>query len=428
MSSPIESTTWTAQGWRAANNAPAHPGWHLPGVFNVHSHAFQRAMAGLTERRGPTADSFWTWRERMYALAEKFDPDSLRDVAAQLYVEMLEAGYTAVCEFQYLHHAADGQRYADPAQMSLALVEAAAEAGIQLLLLPTLYMVGGFDQRPLAPRQRRFRHGIDDYLALLQRLDALRGPMLEVGTCFHSLRAVPADAMRAVLDARRPRRQPIHIHIAEQQVEVDECLQQRGARPVAWLLDNCPVDAQWSLVHATHVDGDEVGRLAASGACAALCPTTEANLGDGLFPLARYLDAGGCVAIGSDSHASVSVCEELRWLEYGQRLVGGERNVAARSAGASSGEALFDAVLAGGQRSCGGNFDSGWLSLDGDAIELACRDGRYVLDSWLFGSSRPLIDRVEINGLERVSGGRHRNRDAIEARYRRSLRRLLTGL
>ena len=309
---------WTSSGW--SEDAPANAGWRVPGIANLHSHAFQRAMAGLAERQTHPEDSFWTWRETMYRFAARFDPDTLHAVAAQLYVEMLEAGYTTVCEFHYLHHAPDGSAYADPAAMSRALIAAARETGIRLTLLPVLYMSGGFDGRPLGERQRRFGHDVDGFLALLDMLRKDASDMLRIGCALHSLRAVPADAMRAVL-AALPAQTPIHIHIAEQLGEVQDCINVRGARPVEWLLANAAVDAHWTLVHATHLDAPEVRGIAASGATVAICPTTEANLGDGLFPLRAYLDAGGAWGIGSDSQISVSPIEELRWLEYGQRLV-----------------------------------------------------------------------------------------------------------
>ncbi|HEY4560514.1 MAG TPA: formimidoylglutamate deiminase, partial [Lysobacter sp.] len=302
-------------------------GWELPGIANLHSHAFQRAMAGLAERQTDPADSFWTWRETMYRMAARFDPELLRDVAAQLYLEMLEAGYTAVCEFHYLHHAPDGRPYDDAAAMSRALIEAARETGIRLTLLPVLYMTGGFDGRALAERQRRFGHDVEAYLRLLDTLRAHRDDTLRIGCALHSLRAVPEAAMRDVLDAL-PGDSRIHIHIAEQTAEVDECVELRGTRPVQWLLDHAPVDARWTLVHATHLDAPEIAGIAASRATVAICTTTEANLGDGLFPLRAFMDAGGRFGIGSDSHVSTSPVEELRWLEYGQRLVTRRRNVA----------------------------------------------------------------------------------------------------
>ncbi|MEN6539741.1 MAG: formimidoylglutamate deiminase, partial [Mizugakiibacter sp.] len=325
----------------------------LPGMPNLHSHAFQRAMAGLAERRGRDDDSFWSWRETMYAFAGRVGPDELRAIAAQLYVEMLKAGYTQVCEFHYLHHRPDGTPYAPAEAMSLALVEAAREAGIGLTLLPTLYMTGGFDGRPLSERQRRFGHAVDAFLALVERLRKHEGPMLRVGIALHSLRAVPEAALREVLAAEVARQCPIHIHIAEQLGEVQDCLAVRRARPVEWLLDHAPVDARWCLVHATHMTEQETRGVAARGAVAGLCPTTEANLGDGLFRLGEYLDAGGRLGIGSDSHISVSPVEELRWLEYGQRLQTRHRNVAARTPGASVGETLWAAALDGGARASG---------------------------------------------------------------------------
>lgn len=427
MNEPKQGRYWTPSGWCIApSGAPVSHDWMLPGIANIHSHAFQRAISGLTERRGPGDDSFWSWRERMYSMAARFEPDTLRDVAAQLYMEMLEVGYTSVCEFHYLHHAANGIAYANPTEMALALIDAAREVGIGLVLLPTLYQVGGFDQRPLAMRQRRFFHTTDAYLGLLQRLDAARGPGVEIGIAFHSLRAVPQAAMCEVLAARSSRAQPIHVHIAEQTAEVDECVAHRGARPVAWLLDHVPVDANWCLIHATHLHATEVSALAASGACVALCPTTEANLGDGLFPLSDYLAAKGCWGLGSDSHATVVLSEELRWLEYGQRLLHQRRNIAARVAHDSTGETLFAAALAGGLQASGNGSDAGWFSLRADAIELAERGADHIIDSWLFGSSRALIRDVWVDGVQQVFEGRHRLRDVVEPRYRRALKRLFS--
>jgi formimidoylglutamate deiminase len=277
----------------------------LPGIPNIHCHAFQRAMAGLAERQSERQDSFWTWRELMYRFAGRVGPESLRDIAAQLYVEMLEAGYTGVCEFHYLHHQGDGRPYEDPTAMSQALIEAAREAGIRLTLLPVLYMVGGFDGRPLSERQRRFRHDVDSFLALVSTLRKSEDALLRVGIALHSLRAVPAPAMRELL-AAAPADIPVHIHVSEQTAEVEECVQVRGARPVQWLLANASVGERWTLVHATHLDTAEVGGIARSGAVVAICPTTEANLGDGLFPLRDYIGHGGRFGVGSDSNVSVS--------------------------------------------------------------------------------------------------------------------------
>ncbi|MDZ4814627.1 MAG: formimidoylglutamate deiminase, partial [Pseudomonadota bacterium] len=322
----------------------------LPGLCNAHSHAFQRAMAGLAERQTHADDSFWTWRETMYRFAGCIGPDELRAIAAQLYVEMLESGYTSVCEFHYLHHQPNGVPYADPAEMSRALIAAARDTGIRMTLLPVLYMTGGFDGSALSARQLRFGHSADTYLRLLELLRGEENDALSVGMALHSLRAVAEAPMRAVLDAERGHARAIHVHIAEQMPEVDECLNLRGQRPVAWLLDHADVDRRWTLVHATHIDDAEVAGVARSGATVAVCPTTEANLGDGLFPLKAFLDAGGSMAIGSDSHVSISPVEELRWLEYGQRLRAQRRNIAVGATQASVGERLFAEAWRGGLR------------------------------------------------------------------------------
>ena len=396
----------------------------LPGMPNLHSHAFQRAMAGMAERRGRSDDSFWTWRETMYAFAATVGPEELKAIAAQLYVEMLKAGYTHVCEFHYLHHQPDGRPYADPAAMSLALVEAAREAGIGLTLLPVLYMTGGFDGRALSERQRRFYHDVDAYIALLERLRDHENSVLRVGVALHSLRAVPAEAMRALLGSGATDGMPVHIHIAEQIGEVQDCLAVRNARPVEWLLDNADVDARWTLVHATHLTAQETQQLAKSGAVAGLCPTTEANLGDGLFPLADYLGAAGTFGIGSDSHISVSPVEELRWLEYGQRLSTRHRNIAARGEGASVGETLWDAALTGGRRAAAidiGRLEPGaradLLVLDDQSPLLAARGPRDAMDSFLFAGNMPLVRHVMTNGEWVVRDFRHREEARILKRF-----------
>ena len=440
------SLLWTPAGWRGDAGLEAEGGritrvldaepswdggWVLPGIPNLHSHAFQRVMAGLAERQTHAQDSFWTWRETMYRIAARFDPDSLQAVAAQLYVEMLEAGYTTVCEFHYLHHAPDGRPYADPAAMSKALVAAARETGIRLTLLPVLYMAGGFDRRPLSERQRRFGHDLDAFLRLVESLRALEDEALRVGVAFHSLRAVPPEAMDAALAALPPDI-PLHIHIAEQIGEVQDCLAVRNARPVEWLLDHAPVDARWTLVHATHLTGPETAAVAASGATVAICPTTEANLGDGLFPLREYLDAGGAWGIGSDSHVSVSPVEELRWLEYGQRLQTRHRNIAVRADNGSVGETLLHGTLASGAAATGqavGLLAPGqaadWIVLDAQAPVFAGARPADVADRWLFAGNRPLVREVRVAGEAVVRGGRHRDREAIAARYRSTVAALL---
>ncbi|MET0328195.1 MAG: formimidoylglutamate deiminase, partial [Luteimonas sp.] len=399
-------------------------GWRLPGIANLHSHAFQRAMAGLAEVQTDPADSFWTWRETMYRMAGRFDPDTLRAVATQLYVEMLEAGYTTVCEFHYLHHAPDGRAYAPATAMSDALIEAAHATGIRLALLPVLYMTGGFDGRALGERQRRFGHDVDAYLRLSGDLHARQGDGLRVGCALHSLRAVPPQAMDAVL-AGLPADARIHIHIAEQVPEVDECIAVRGARPVAWLLDHAAVDARWTLVHATHLDAAEVRGIARSGATVALCPTTEANLGDGLFPLRDYLDAGGGWGIGSDSHISVSPVEELRWLEYGQRLVTRRRNIAVGATTPSVGATLFAGVQASASASTGFVATDDAVVLDADAPLLAGATADDLLDRWVFAGNRPLVREVHVGGRQVVVEGRHLLRDVAAEAHAAAMRRLL---
>jgi len=432
---PTDATLRTMETGGARDGAAALGRIVVPGMPNLHSHAFQRAMAGLAERRENPDDTFWSWREVMYAFAGRVGPEDLRAIAAQLYVEMLEAGYTQVCEFHYLHHQPDGTPYADPAAMSLALIEAARETGIGLTLLPTLYMTGGFDGRALSARQQRFRHDVDGFLRLVERLRARETQRLAVGIALHSLRAVQPDAMHAVLDgiatlppsaAQRPAStMPVHIHIAEQIGEVQDCLAIRNARPVEWLLDNAPVDRRWCLVHATHLEADEMRRLAASGAVAGLCPTTEANLGDGLFPLKAYLDEGGVLGIGSDSHISVSPVEELRWLEYGQRLVTRHRNVSASATTPSTGETLYARALAGGAQAAGGGigaFEPGvradFVVLDDGEPLLAGRDPVRVIDTWLFAGNVNLVRDVFVGGERVVEGGRHLERERIARRYR----------
>ena len=403
--------------------------WRLPGIANLHSHAFQRAMAGLSERMTHPSDSFWTWRETMYRMAARFHPDSLQIVAAQLYAEMLEAGYTTVCEFHYLHHAPDGRPYADPAAMSRALIAAARETGIRLTLLPVLYMTGGFDGRPLNERQRRFGHSVDAYLRLFETLHREQDDTLRLGCALHSLRAVPPEAMNTVL-AALPQDARVHIHIAEQIGEVQDSLAIRGDRPMRWLLDHADIDARWTLVHATHLDVDEVAGIARSGATVAICPTTEANLGDGLFPLRDYLDADGAWGIGSDSHISVSPVEELRWLEYGQRLVTRHRNIAATDACPSVGETLLAGAHASSAQATGFAADTlaaDMVTLDGESPLLIGATTADIADRWIFSGNRSAVKTVSVAGRDVVADGCHRHGDAIATRFASAIRALLAG-
>jgi formimidoylglutamate deiminase len=406
----------------------------LPGMPNLHSHAFQRAMAGLTERAGGGEDSFWGWREIMYRFVGAIGPEDLKAIAAQLYVEMLKAGYTAVAEFHYLHHDRDGAPYADRVTMSEAIVAAAKEAGIGLTLLPVLYQAGGFGGKKAGDGQRRFLNGVDEILAMIETLRSRHegDANFRIGLAVHSLRAVPPAALRDAVAGLRALDEaaPIHIHIAEQIREVEECLAWSGQRPVDWLLDRQALDRRWCLVHATHVDAAETTRLIASGAVVGLCPTTEANLGDGIFPFADFMPAGAW-GIGSDSHVSVSPVEELRLLEYGQRLVTRERNVAGRPSTGSSGRALWDGALRGGAAALGrklGTLAPGGRAdlvvLDEAAPTLYGRRGDTLIDALVFAGNLNPVRDVMVGGQWVVRDGVHRSEDAILARFKATIARL----
>jgi formimidoylglutamate deiminase len=406
----------------------------LAGMPNLHSHAFQRAMAGLGERAGPGDDSFWTWREVMYGFLRVLTPAQVNAIAAQLYVEMLKAGYTAVGEFHYLHHDPAGAPFADLAEMSRQVVAAAASTGIGITMLPVLYGYGGFGGAPAGEGQRRFLNDPARFLriveALLGERDAMAG-QLQVGIAPHSLRAVTPESLEAALDGieRLNPGAPVHVHIAEQTKEVDDCLAWSGRRPVEWLADHQPVDSRWCLVHATHMTEAETTLLAGSGAVAGLCPTTEANLGDGIFPARAFLAQGGVFGIGSDSHISVSPVEELRWLEYGQRLIHRRRNLlAARAARPSIGAGLYDMALAGGARALGrpiGRLETGCRAdlvvLDPAAPPLIGRASEVLLDSLIFaGNANPVRD-VMVGGRWRVREGHHALEEPVLEAYRAAL-------
>jgi formimidoylglutamate deiminase len=393
-----------------------------PGMPNLHSHAFQRALAGLTEYRGQnvgaTQDSFWSWRTLMYRFAAKLGPDQLEAIALALYVEMLEAGYTAVCEFHYVHHDLDGHPYADDATLALALLRAAQRAGIGLTLLPVLYQTSGFGSLPPNEGQRRFIRATDSMLRLLERLKPLcDSQAARLGLAPHSLRAVPPDALREALagldaiDALAP----VHIHIAEQTGEVDACIAWSGQRPVAWLLDHVPVNQRWCLIHATHMDAQEYARAAASGAVAGLCPTTEANLGDGIFDLPTWQAGAGGWGIGSDSHICVNAAEELMLLEYSQRLATRQRNVAATATQPQVASAMTLAAVQGGAQAAGraiGGIAVGqqadFVALDAQHLSLQGLTAPDMLSAHVFASHRSsAIDAVWVSGQQRVASGRH---------------------
>ncbi|SHN15781.1 formimidoylglutamate deiminase [Pseudomonas asturiensis] len=405
----------------------------LPGMPNLHSHAFQRAMAGLAEVAGNPNDSFWTWRDLMYRLVGRITPQQLGIIARQLYIEMLKGGYTSVAEFHYVHQDITGKPYADPAELAVQISQAASSVGIGLTLLPVLYSHSGFGGQAPNEAQRRFIHSTDSYLDLQARLQPIVASQTaqRLGLCFHSLRAVTPEQISAVLAASAPDC-PVHIHIAEQQKEVDDCLSWSGRRPLQWLYENAPVDNRWCLVHATHAEPDEVALMANSAAVAGLCLTTEANLGDGIFPAVDYLAQGGRWGIGSDSHVSLSVVEELRWLEYGQRLRDQRRNRLYRSDQPRVGRTLMDAALAGGAQALGqeiGALEIGkradWLVLDGNDPYIATATGDAILNRWLFAGSDRQIRDVAVGGRWVIREGRHADQDQSAQAFAQVLKTLL---
>jgi formimidoylglutamate deiminase len=428
---------WDAHGDLTAvePDAVAPPGtqraeYVLPGMVNLHSHAFQRALGGLTERAGNGPDSFWTWRELMYRFAGRITPAQVEAIAAQLYAECLRHGYTAMCEFHYIQRDVDGQSYARPAQTAERIAAAAHRAGIGMTLLPVMYAYAGFGEQPLTEAQRRFRSDPGFLLRIVEALEGWRGPQLEVGAAPHSLRAVSLPQLRELAQAL-PSGRPLHIHIAEQQLEVDQCLQATGRRPVDYLLDEMPVDARWCLVHATHLSAPEVARLAHSGAVAGLCPSTEANLGDGLFPFDAFLRAGGRFGIGSDSHVSHSPVEELRWLEYGQRLLHRRRNIAVTDEERDVAALLWQRALQGGAQASGrrlGALQPGrradLLVLDADHPNLDGAAPGEVLGRFLFCGNDNLVRDVLAGGAWVVRDRRHVAQEEIARDYKTALRAL----
>jgi formiminoglutamate deiminase len=396
--------------------APLLRGCALPGMPNLHSHLFQRAMAGLAERRGPGADSFWSWREVMYGFLLRLGPEDVEAIAAMAMVEMLEGGFTALAEFHYLHHAPDGSSYADPAEMAARIGAAASDTGIGLTLLPVFYAHGGFGAQPPGPAQRRFVNDLDGFAALLEGTARAIAPVegAQLGVAPHSLRAATGTQIAALLAMKAGG--PVHIHVAEQVAEVEACLGWCGERPVQHLLRTQEVDGRWCLIHATHMMPAETADLAASGAVAGLCPITEANLGDGFFPMLAYDGAWG---IGSDSNVEITAPGELRLLEYGQRLLHRGRNLLARTEGRSTGEAMYLQALAGGAQACGraiGRIEPGARA------DLVLLEAGRSLDDYVF--VRPGLLDVMVGGVFRVRGGRHVARDAVAARFAHVMARL----
>ena len=395
----------------------------LPGMPNLHSHAFQRGMAGLAELRGPSADSFWSWREVMYRFALSMTPDQVEAVAAQLYVEMLEAGFSRVGEFHYLHHDRDGRPYANIAEMAERIAAAAGDTGIGLTLLPVFYAHSSFGGAAPNEGQRRFINDVNRFTRLVEKSrESVRTlNQAVVGVAPHSLRAATPEELTLV--AAIAPDGPIHIHIAEQVKEVDDCLAWSGARPVEFLLANTKVDHRWCLIHATHMTKAETIGMAKSGAIAGLCPITEANLGDGTFAAPLFMQNGGRFGVGSDSNVLIGVPDELRQLEYSQRLAHRARNVLA-VAGGSTGRALFDAGLDGGSVALGAGASqiavgasADVVSLQADHPSLAGKRGDAILDAWIFANGSK-VDCAWVHGRKQVSGGRHAKREAIAERFR----------
>lgn len=418
-----------AAGSADAGVADARVGVLLPAPANSHSHAFQRAMAGLTERRGEGADSFWTWRSLMYRFLEAIDPDQVQAIAAFVQMEMLEAGFATNAEFHYLHHRPGGAPYDDPAEMSARIAAAAAQSGIGLTLLPVLYRFGGCDGRPLAGGQLRFGNDLDGFARLVEGArSALRGlPGARLGVAPHSLRAVGRGdfaALAALADG------PIHMHLAEQQPEVDEVQAAYGARPVEWALDNLDLSARWCLIHLTQMTPAETTALACTGAVAGLCPLTEASLGDGIFDGVRWMGAGGAISLGSDSNIRIALAEELRQLETTQRLRDHSR-AALATADLSTGRRIFQAAAAGGAQAAGrgaGTIAAGQpadlLALDMGHPDLEGLKGDLILDSFAMAGGNRMVADVWAGGRHMVRGGRHIGREAITAAYRRAVRGL----
>ncbi len=445
----------TPQGWRrdqtveidaagriaaigdGAKDATISVGALLPALGNAHSHSFQRAMAGLTEYRGAKnpRDDFWTWRALMYHFVERLTPDDIEAIAAQVQMEMLESGFAAIGEFHYLHHQADGTPYDNPGELAERIFAAAKDTGIGYTHLPVLYMRGGMDCRALAGGQRRFGCTLNQFAGLIEAANNSLNAMpadAQLGVAPHSLRAVDKEALdfAASLNPKAP----VHIHAAEQVGEVEEAVTHLGARPVEWLLDNANIDTRWVLVHATQMTGSEINNVARSGAVVAACPITESNLGDGIFEARKYLGAGGRLAIGSDSNIRISLAEELRTLEHSQRLRDRERAVLA-TADKSCGRAMLEHAASGGAQALArdaGRIEPGALAdlfaLDMDDPVIAGLSGDRALDAWVFAGGDTQVSDVWAAGRHVVKDGRHIKREAIAARFNKTMARLRADL
>lgn len=415
----------------SAQHAECLPGPVVPAMANLHSHAFQRAMAGLAEVSLNPNDSFWSWRDLMYKMVGKLSAEDVRVIATMLYIDMLKAGYTQVAEFHYLHHQPDGKSYPELNTMMQQIVAAANNTGIGVTLLPVLYSYAGFGAQPASDGQRRFINTTEDYLQLLKAcaVDFQHQPKHKLGICFHSLRAVTPEQIKQVL-SETEKNIPVHIHIAEQQKEVDDCVAWSGQRPVQWLIDNIGIDQRWCLVHATHLDVDEVELVAKSGAVVGLCPTTEANLGDGIFPAVEYTAAGGCWGIGSDSHVSLSVVEELRTLEYGQRLRDQKRNRLYHPSQPQVADFIYQQALSGGNQACGVALGlavgqrADFIVLDHQHPFIAAGKNSDWLNRWIFATNNNLIRDVYVAGEVVVSNFQHPHEQQARREFTELLKRL----
>jgi len=417
------------------SGAPRAAGPLLPGMSNVHSQAFQRAMAGLAEIRGPASDDFRTWRERMHGLAILLEPEDIEAIAAHLYIEMLRHGYTAVAEFHYLHNDREGHPYADRAELANAIAGAAAASGIALTLLPVLYAHGGLGHKPLDAAQRRFRGDPRFIVELLEELARwhLPSPLLRLGVAAHSVRAVDALMLTELVAAARAidPTMPIHMRVSEQVGEVADCLETHGVTPYAWVSELVDVDSRWCLVHATHLTGTEMRRMAGAGACAGLCPTSEANLGHGVFDFAAWYEQRAPWGVGGDSHVCVSPFEELRALEWNQRLRLRLRNVAADATFPDVAANLWSAAAAGGAQALGqpgGALAPGrradFVVLDDADVDFEGVDAQARLGIAVFSGNRNRVRDVFVGGRPVVEGGHHPDEGEAREGFRAALRRL----
>ena len=407
----------------------------IPGMVNCHSHAFQRAFAGLSEYRGNTADSFWSWRDIMYRFVAKISPEDAHHIASFVYVEMLKAGYTSVAEFHYLHHQFGGAHYDDPAEMSHQIINAAEAAGIALTHLPVLYSYAGFGEKQISKPQARFTHSTNDYLDLIGMLNQQYAAQnnFTLGIAPHSLRAVSQSQLNEIVPFIRNLNPnaPIHIHIAEQLQEVEDCVEFYGKRPVDWLLDNFQMDENWCLIHATHLNDDEIKNLANSNGIVGICPTTEANLGDGIFPASQFLNENGNFAIGSDSHIAINVSDELKTLEYGQRLTQYQRAVLTGENCNSVGQYLYCKAAQDGAKAISQNVGSIEIGKRADLIvlnnqhpSLFNKSDSFILDAAIFASSQLPVKDVFVAGKQMIASGQHSLDETLLKNYQSVVERI----